>query len=200
MSNLSGILAKVYCLLLGVPGDFLSKYFEHPHPSFARLNYYPPFPGHTTELGVNPHCDGCLLTILKQDDNVTGLQVYLGNYNEALGDGLDFNDPNWITVPSVKGAFTINVGEALQVWSNERYIAPLHRVLANDEVRYSIPYFYLPRYDTDIVPIVEKGGKAKYRTLSWGEFRIKRNQGDYSKLDFKDQGRLPNWRILPSKL
>jgi len=191
MAHLSRVLLKAYCFLLGVPGDFLSKHFEPPHPSFARLNYYPQSPD-LTQLGVNPHCDACFLTILKQDDNVSSLQVYQGDYSEALG---DYHDPNWLTVPPVKGAFTINVGEALQVWSNDKFIAPQHRVLSNSVERFSVPFFWMPRYDTDIVPIVGSGGKARYRTLNWEEFRRKRNEGDYAKLEFKDQGRLPNWRI-----
>jgi len=195
MSKLSGIMLKGFCMLLGVPGGYLVKYFEDPHPSWARLNYYPPNPGCTTVLGVNPHRDASCLTILKQDDNVPGLQVYLNNGNEASGDGLDHDDPKWVTVPPVKGAFTINLGEALQVWSNDKYFAAMHRVLANNASRYSIPFFYLPRYDTEIVPVVQEGEVAKYRALNWGEYRKKRNEGDYGKLDFKDQGRLPNWRI-----
>jgi len=200
MAKLSAILLKAFCLLLGVPGDYLVKYFEDPHPSWARLNYYPPCPGLTTELGVNPHRDACCLTVLKQDDSVSGLQIYLNNGNEAAGDGLSYTDPNWIDVPPIKGAFTVNLGEALQVWSNDKYFAAMHRALAkSDSARYSVPFFYMPTYSTDIVPIL--GGekdKPKYRTLNWGEYRSKRNKGDYDKLDFSQQGRLPNWRIVES--
>ena len=45
----------------------------------------------------------------------------------------------------VAGALTINVGDMLQVYSNDRYVAPLHRVLANREKhRYSAPFFFNP--------------------------------------------------------
>jgi len=197
MAKLSATLLGAYCILLGVPEDYLAKHFQcDPRTSWARLNFYPPHPGCTTELGINPHRDACCLTILKQDDNVSGLQVYFNPGNEAKGDGMDHNDPNWITVPPVKDAFTINLGEALQVWSNDKYFAAMHRVLANNALaRYSIPFFYMPGYDTDIVPIVHGDEKPKYRMLNWGEYRKKRNQGDYGKVDFKDQGRLPNWWI-----
>jgi len=197
MSKLAEAILRGFSLLLGVSENFLSQYYTDPHPSWARLNYYPEYPGRTNELGVNPHRDACGLTILKQDDSVSGLQVYLSPGNEAIGDGLNPNDDSyWYDVLPVKGAFTINLGEALQVWSNDQYFAAMHRVLANNHLkRYSIPYFYLPRYDTEIVPIVKNGDKPLYRTLHWGEYRKKRNKGDYGKLDFKDQGRLPNWRI-----
>jgi isopenicillin N synthase-like dioxygenase len=196
MSKLSAGILRAYAKLLDVPEEYLSKHFVDPHPSWGRLNHYPECPGRTTELGVNPHRDACCLTVLKQDDDVSGLQIYMGPGNEAIGDGLDPNDSHWFDVLPVKNTFTINLGEALQVWSNDRYFAALHRVLANStSERFSIPYFYLPRYDCDIVPVVKDGETVKYRTLNWGEYRAKRNMGDYQKMDFKDQGRLPNWRI-----
>jgi len=196
ISKLAAAILRGFSLLLGVSDNYLSQFFNDPHPSWARLNYYPECPNLTNELGVNPHRDGCGLTILKQDDEVQGLQVYLGQGNEAKGDGLDPNDSHWFDVRPVKGAFTINLGEALQVWSNDKYFAALHRVLANNqEKRYSIPYFYSPRYDVEIVPIVKEGEKPFYRNIIWGEYRKMRNKGDYQMLDFKDQGRLPNWRI-----
>jgi len=196
MSRLSSALLRAYSLLLGAKEDYLYQFYNEDHPSWARFNYYPEYPNKTTELGVNPHRDGCGLTILKQDDSVSGLQVYLGAGNEAKGDGLDPEDSHWFDVLPVKNAFTVNLGEALQVWSNDNYFAAMHRVLANNKAeRYSIPYFYLPHYKTDIVPLVKEGERPVYRPLNWGEYREKRNMGDYVKLDFKDQGRLPNWRI-----
>jgi len=196
MSKLASALLRGFSLLLGAEENYLAQFFGEEHPSWSRLNYYPECPGRTKELGVNPHRDACCLTILKQDDAVSGLQVYLGPGQEDLGDGLDPDDSHWFDVLPVKNAFTINLGEALQVWSNDIYFAAMHRVLANNQApRYSIPYFYLPRYDTDVKPIVKEGDRPVYRTLNWGEYREKRNQGDYSKLDFKDQGRLPNWKI-----
>jgi len=196
MSKLSSSLLRAYSLLLGATDDYLYQFFNEDHTSWARLNYYPECPNKTTELGVNPHRDGCCLTVLKQDDSVSGLQVYLGAGNEAKGDGLDPEDSHWFDVLPVKNAFTVNLGEALQVWSNDTYFAAMHRVLANNKAaRYSLPYFYSPHYNTDIVPLVKEGERPLYRKLNWREYREKRNMGDYVKLDFKDQGRLPNWRI-----
>ena len=41
-----------------------------------------------------------------------------------------------------------------QVWSNDIYKAPLHRVLANNNsVRYSVPFFYNPNYDSLVTPL-----------------------------------------------
>jgi isopenicillin N synthase-like dioxygenase len=46
-----------------------------------------------------------------------------------------------VVLDPVPGAFTINLGDMLQVWSNDRLRSPLHRVLAStDRVRHSAPF------------------------------------------------------------
>jgi isopenicillin N synthase-like dioxygenase len=98
--------------------------------------------------------DGGTLTLLKQDDEVSGLQVYKGTADEFQSD----DEEGWVTVEPVKGitrkmvspelmeggAFVVNVGMMLEVWSNMRYKAALHRVVANNtKPRYSAPYFHV---------------------------------------------------------
>ncbi|CAM9397850.1 unnamed protein product, partial [Sphacelaria rigidula] len=51
----------------------------------------------------------------------------------------------WVSIPPVEDALTINVGDMLQVWSNDRFRAPEHRVLSQtDRDRFSAPFFYNP--------------------------------------------------------
>ena len=43
----------------------------------------------------------------------------------------------------------------MQVWSNDRYPAPVHRVVVNaDAERYSAPFFFNSSYQADIAPLV----------------------------------------------
>ncbi|KAG3144683.1 hypothetical protein PC128_g24346 [Phytophthora cactorum] len=37
----------------------------------------------------------------------------------------------WANVLPLKGTYTINTGDMVQVWSNDQFVAPLHRVLAS---------------------------------------------------------------------
>ena len=68
----------------------------------------------------------------------------------------------------------------MQVWSNDIYRAPLHRVLANpDSARISIPYFLNPSYRYNYGPLT---GEPRYRQINWGEFRAQRSAGDYADL------------------
>ena len=75
-------------------------------------------------------------------------------------------------------AFVINIGDVVQVWSNDRYPAPLHRVIASaQEERYSAPYFFNPSYAANYAPL---SSPPHYRPINWGEFRAGRAAGDYA--------------------
>ncbi|MEM9624190.1 MAG: 2OG-Fe(II) oxygenase family protein, partial [Pseudomonadota bacterium] len=69
------------------------------------------------------------------------------------------------------------------VWSNDRYCAPLHRVLAhNTQPRYSLPYFLNPAYTYHYAPLESplKQHADRYQAINWGEFRSRRSAGDYA--------------------
>jgi isopenicillin N synthase-like dioxygenase len=164
---------------LGVKPNRLLEGFLPQHSSFLRLNYYPPCPrperpaGISTpsagHLGLNHHTDAGALTILLQDDQ-PGLEV--------------FREGEWHLVAPKRGALVVNVGDVAQVWSNDRYKAALHRVLANTEAeRFSVPFFFCPAYSTNYAPLpatTDRVTPAHYRTINWGEFYAKRSAGDYA--------------------
>ena len=61
---------------------------------------------------------------------------------------------DWVTVDPVHGTYTVNVGDMLEVWTNGRYPASEHRVLARaDSERFSAPFFYNPSYDAHVAPL-----------------------------------------------
>jgi isopenicillin N synthase-like dioxygenase len=172
-------LLEAVAVNLGMPRDHLSAYFRHGHTSFLRLNYYPPCPtpvrpagldtpknGH---LGLNQHTDAGALTLLLQDDQ-PGLEVF--RYGQ------------WHLVEPRRDALVINIGDIVQVWSNDRYRAAVHRVIANTEYeRLSAPFFFNPAYETDYAPLpttVDSKTPAHYRPINWGEFRTRRAAGDYA--------------------
>ncbi len=179
---------------LGVDAGFLNPLFEPEHTGFIRLNYYPvadPMEGREdvahldiADLGVHHHTDAGALTVLLQDD-VGGLQVYK--------DGL------WYDVPPVDDAFVVNTGDMMQVWSNDRYQAPIHRVLAMENSdRYSIPFFYNPRAGAKIGPlpsVVTASRPALYREIDWSQFRSQRTDGDYA--DYGAEVQIAQFRIDP---
>ncbi|KUF87666.1 2OG-Fe(II) oxygenase superfamily protein [Phytophthora nicotianae] len=95
----------------------------------------------------------------------------------------------WVNVPPRKGTYTINTGDLIQVWSNDKFVAPLHRVLATDKAsRYTAPFFYLPAYDVQVEPIVVKEGEVpNYRPFSFLEYIVARARGNYADLGQENQ-------------
>lgn len=176
-AKLSQKLAELMALGLNVPEDdpFLLDLHAN-HTSYLRMNYYPTCPEEKKEdgnLGISPHKDAGFLTVLLQDDGCHSLQV------------LDEHE-QWSTVRPVPGALTINTGDMAQVWSNNRYQAPLHRVLTNEtHKRYSAPFFYNPGYRCLVSPLDTDW--PKYHPVLWGYFRAVRFAGDLTNLGVEIQ-------------
>ncbi|MEM9621157.1 MAG: 2OG-Fe(II) oxygenase family protein [Pseudomonadota bacterium] len=159
---------------LGVGGSFLFHAFEPDHSSFVRLNHYPECPEPSAPsgpevpaqgyLGVNHHTDAGALTLLLTD-GVPGLEVYVQDV--------------WREIPPLDGALIINLGDVLQVWSNDRYRAPLHRVRSQTrQPRMSVPFFFNPKDSFDYAPLGTPDA-ARYHPINFGEFRRLRALGDY---------------------
>jgi len=177
--DVSNRLLAAIAVNLDVAASELLQAFGSDDSSFLRLNYYPlcedpapadaPMQPATGHLGINRHTDAGALTVLIQNQQ-PGLQVCC--------DGV------WQLVEPRPDALVINIGDIVQVWSNDRYRAPLHRVLANSEhVRYSAAFFFNPSYATDYAPlpsVVSEDSAARYRPINWGEFRAGRAAGDYA--------------------
>ncbi len=182
---------RALCASLGLEAETLAPFFAQ-DSSFVRLNRYAPcdepaapdapfFPdeGH---LGVHHHTDAGAFTLLLQDD-VEGLQAYVGD--------------EWITVEPVPGALNVNLGDMLQVWSNDRYRSPLHRVIVHrDRARCSAPFFFNPGYETVCAPLpglLEAGETPRFRPVSWSHFRDQRSAGDYA--DYGAEIQIEDFRI-----
>jgi isopenicillin N synthase-like dioxygenase len=181
------------CLSLDLDPDELGPFFRG-HSSFVRLNRYPECPDpapqdaehfpDTGHLGVHHHTDAGALTLLYQD-GVSGLQA-------------QFED-RFILVEPVPDVFTVNLGDMLQVWSNDRYKSPLHRVIVHsDKLRHSAPFFLNPRYDAVCEPLGQDQGLGgrdapKFSPVSWANFRDQRSAGDYR--DYGSEIQIEDFRI-----
>ncbi|EOY23819.1 hypothetical protein QUC31_008451 [Theobroma cacao] len=143
---------------LGLKRDHIDKTLSK-HGQHMALNYYPPCPEPELTYGLPGHTDPNLITILLQDD-VPGLQV--------------LRNGKWVAVNPIPNTFIVNIGDQMQVISNDRYKSVLHRAVVNcNKERISIPTFYCPSNDALIGPateLIDDEHPAVYRSFAYGEF------------------------------
>lgn len=169
-------LARAMALNFDIDPGEVVRLFEPEHSSFLRINYYPPYqavaqdPTLREPLGVNMHTDSGLLTLLAQHEQA-GLEVY--------------HDGHWQLLDAPKYALIVNLGDIAQVWSNDQYQAPAHRVPSQSVERLSAPFFLNPSYEATYAPLptmIAESEFAHYESINWGEFRQRRTDGDYADL------------------
>ncbi|XP_071717047.1 protein LATERAL BRANCHING OXIDOREDUCTASE 1-like [Rutidosis leptorrhynchoides] len=173
VQQLSYKLLELISLSLNLPVNRFESFFSKDETSFIRINHYPPCPVPHLALGVGRHKDAIALTILDQDV-VGGLEV------KRKTDG------EWIFVKPIPNTLVINVGDIIQVWSNDRYESVEHRVMVNSaKERFSIAYFMNPSYYTVVEPLAElidEQNPAKYKGYNWGKFFATRKRSNFQKL------------------
>ncbi|XP_021899983.1 LOW QUALITY PROTEIN: protein DMR6-LIKE OXYGENASE 2-like [Carica papaya] len=112
-------------------------------------NLYPPCPQPELAIGLPPHSDHGLLTILIQN-GIGGLQL------ECKG--------KWVNVNAIPNSFLVNICDNLEILSNGKYKSVVHRALVNNRsTRISIAMANGPALDTVVSPIaelVEKEGQS----------------------------------------
>ncbi|KAL3725789.1 hypothetical protein ACJRO7_030768 [Eucalyptus globulus] len=124
-------------------------------------HYYPYCPQPDLTVGLTSHADPGVITVLLQDQ-VGGLQVK--------------HDDEWVDVTPVPGALVVNIGDILQIMSNDEYKSVDHRVLANpsQEPRVSIAVFCNPsNRENDFGPfpeLVSSDKPAAFRQFTFNEY------------------------------
>ncbi|KAH7517924.1 protein DMR6-LIKE OXYGENASE 2 [Ziziphus jujuba] len=166
-------LLELIALSLGLPGNRFNGYFKD-QTSFIRLNYYPQCPNPDLALGIGRHKDGNVLTVLAQGE-VSGLEVSRKT------------DGKWIAVKPIPNAYTINIGNMMQVWTNEIYESVEHRVTGNSETeRYSALFSLNPSHYVTMKPLEEltiDENPPKYREFNYGKFTAFRKLSNFKKLN-----------------
>jgi isopenicillin N synthase-like dioxygenase len=157
---------------LAVAPDFFDSVCKDTY-SNMRVLHYPPGEAvaHVTDVGVRPHEDQGLITLLVQDMN----------------GGLEVRGPDgaWLPVVPDPDAVVVNVGKLMTRWTNGRFKSALHRVInRSGRERYSIPLFIHPNFTQVIDPRdLAPGEEPKFEPIVAGE-RVYEN--------FKKQR--PSWK------
>jgi isopenicillin N synthase-like dioxygenase len=171
MLELGGRLRGLLLQALDRPGDLLDELFPADGgASYLRAINYPErggaLPG---QMRAGAHTDYGCLTILRSQDSAGGLQVQ----DRAGG---------WVDVQGLEDAFVINIADAMAVWSNDRFVSTVHRVVTPPDAlvagsrRQSIAFFYNPAPDALIRPIVQSGQRALHEPITFQELQDRKSR------------------------
>jgi isopenicillin N synthase-like dioxygenase len=146
LSTLGRTLMEAMVASLGGDSSAVAHTFSRPESlSTLRFNGYPVLTEPVevsrddgAKLACETHVDSGLVTILYQGER-GGLQVR-------------DRQRTWHDVPVDRHAFVVNTGSALEAITAGQFPATRHRVLMGDGPRLSIPFFFEPRYDCQLVP------------------------------------------------
>ncbi|WP_167854934.1 isopenicillin N synthase family dioxygenase [Mangrovimicrobium sediminis] len=158
-------LLRAMASSLDLPDSYFQALYRDKPLASMRLLHYPPSPDPVDaqdDFGIAPHSDYGVLTLLLQDE--TGGLELLTRGGE------------WIQAPHVPGAYVVNIGDLMGIWTNDRYTSMQHRVRNTGERdRYSIPLFYNPSFDTRIACLpgcATSTQPAKYAPERMGEYLL----------------------------
>ncbi|KAJ1258261.1 hypothetical protein BS78_10G061400 [Paspalum vaginatum] len=139
--------------------------------AFARFNYYPPCPRPELVLGVKPHSDASVLTVLLVDSDVRGLQVK--------------RNCMWFNVPAIPHVLVVNLGDFMEIMNNGIFKSPVHRVVTTaHKERISLALFYTVERDAVIKPtprLLDDKRPARYRRVTEKDFLHEKTKEHVSK-------------------
>lgn len=191
--DLSMEILSFFAVALGHPADYFRTAHELEHGdalSTLRLLRYHAKDSSTPAVsppnGKEPmragaHADFDVLTLLFQQTGGDGLEVLPGREAHGTFDTLHSTtmsgsgpaakgEAEWTPVPASTGEITVNIGDMLMAWSEDRFKSLIHRVRMpapgqSGKPRNSIAYFNQPRPQ-----VIVQGPTGKYAPLTAQEY------------------------------
>ncbi|MBT9383132.1 isopenicillin N synthase family oxygenase [Pseudooceanicola sp. CBS1P-1] len=150
MEDLAARIMQVMAVALHLPEDHFAPFIDAPVSALRALNY--PAQARAPEVGqqrAGAHTDYGSLTILLPEPGSRGLEILTP-------------EGTWRAVPPVEGAFVINIGDLMTLWTGGAWVSTLHRVVVPPEAatrrRMSLAFFHQPNWHARITPL--SGGEA----------------------------------------
>ncbi|WOG95176.1 hypothetical protein DCAR_0414479 [Daucus carota subsp. sativus] len=157
--NLASLIEDIINDCLELPPNFLKEYNDsRDYDHLLSLHYLPA--SDFENSGKVEHEDGNIVTFVLQDD-VGGLEV--------------LHKGKWIPVPPAPSTLVVNVGDTLQVLSNNRFKSATHRVVRQKgTTRNSYAFFYVLDVDKWVEPLphftTHIGEPPQYRGFYYKDF------------------------------
>jgi isopenicillin N synthase-like dioxygenase len=138
MQRLADDLLRLLAIALDQPESMLVAKTGRCY-SNLRAQHYPPLavPPRPGQLRAGAHTDYGAVTVLRGEAHADGLQVEV-----APGE--------WRDIVFPEGAYVVNLGDQLAMWSNDRWRSTLHRVAVPEDAgtrgrgRLSLGFFHMP--------------------------------------------------------
>ena len=166
MEGLSDHLLSLMARALGLPKNWF-EFFCDRHTTNLVANYYPPQvkKPRPNQLRRGAHTDYGSITVLYQSHSSGGLQI-------------ESHDGTWLDVPYVDNSFIINIGDLLSVWTNDKWVSTMHRVVnppreEAEKSRQSLAFFHQPNFDAKIscIPTCKSvDNPPRYKDVKAGEW------------------------------
>lgn len=163
--GLSRELTDMAAQALELPSDFFKSKVDHAVVTM-RMNWYQRHASDPeldeAQMALGAHTDYGILTVLLADPG-PGLQI--------LSD-----DSRWVDVAPLDGAFVVNIGDALALWTNDFWKSTVHRVVPamplGGRARRSIALFQDGNFDTPLQTLeqfVDNAHPVKYKPTTLGQ-------------------------------
>lgn len=136
MVNAGMEFLRLSAIGMGLAENVYDSRFLPKSVSSLRIMYYPPAATKSTDgptLICKEHFDTTFVTLLATF-TYTGLEIRL-------------SDGTWVPVPPRPGSLVVNIGELLSKITGGKLKATYHRVCDIGRDRYSVPFFFEPRFD-----------------------------------------------------
>jgi len=177
-SQLGFHLMNCIALALDLPNNYFQPFLHKPTALLRLLRY-----GRVVSdpangvFGAGEHSDYGLITLLATNE-VSGLEIY--------------KDGVWLKIPPKPDCFVVNLGDCLQIMTNNKFRSTVHRVVIEraDVDRYSIAFFYEPSRDA-MVGVLPEFSKTKSNVtetiysepITYGEYLSRKYEATHS--DYK---------------
>ncbi|PGH21392.1 hypothetical protein AJ80_03309 [Polytolypa hystricis UAMH7299] len=116
-SDLGRLIWELLLLGLGHSPTLMEGFTKRPIIMMKMIRYPPSNKTRPGQFGVGPHNDFGGVTVLLQQPEREGLEVW---HEESQ---------TWLQVPSIEDVFVINCGDMIQRWSGGEYKSAKHRVI-----------------------------------------------------------------------
>ncbi|GJN26255.1 hypothetical protein PR202_gb14173 [Eleusine coracana subsp. coracana] len=161
LTRLGLLVQEILNECMGLPPGFLKSYnSDRSFDSMVALHYFPATE-EEEENGLSEHEDGNCVTFVFQD-GVGGLEV--------------LKDGEWVPVEPVEASIIVNIGDVIQVMTNNKLKSATHRVVRKPGVhRHSFAFFFTIHGDKWVEPLpefTEKIGEApRYRGFLYKDYQ-----------------------------